>query len=301
MNNISKEQTLSDEIYEQQSFSFKYKLILFSFFIFLGLMIAPWGNILKIPSLSSLIGCPVQHSEPSVNFFPPGPKFKSLTLPTSCTGLKQNVTIKDFSIGIGGISFSPFGPVLNAQGQLDDLPLKIKIALGLGQQTISIYEEKLSLTKLNNVLKKYIQLPFIFHGTAKADIRVSLNNNSLDEYRLDLSSADLQIPAQMITILQTPDLPLKVLNLKFQGKKNKASLDNFILGNSSSLLLQSKGNILFDFYFIQNSQLDLEVELKLSQKLNQDFSILSAILGNQKVSEGHYKMKVKGTLASPVF
>ncbi len=144
-------------------------------------------------------------------------------------------------------------------------------------------------------------VPILLEGNAKVDLRLSLNNQQLDEYKLDVTSNDLVLPAQMITLLKVPELPLKTLNLKAQGKKNNLSLDNLTLGNNSNLLLQSKGNFFLDFGFMANSQINLDLELKLSHALNQEFSILSSLLGKNKVAEGQYKMKITGTLAAPVF
>lgn len=294
-----KDNVLPDEIYEQESYSKKYLLISVVAIIFVIVLSIPWKSLFQIPSLSSLMGCPVQHSEITIKYFPPGPSMKSLNLPPQCTGLKQNIEIKDFALSFGGISFSPLGPVFNLSGNLESLPFSIRLAVGLGQINIGLYDEKISLSKLSAILKKHLNLPLDFSGTAKADLRFSITNNVLDEYQVHIQSQDLLLPQQNITLIQIPELPLKTLELKLQGKKAKASLDNLTIGGNSTLLLQTKGNILFDFYYFANSQLDLNVEIKLSQKINENFAILSTILGNKKVGEGNFKFQLKGTVGSP--
>lgn len=294
-----KDQSLNDEIYEQLSFPKRYTFSLLLLIIFLIFISIPWKSIFQAPSLSTLLGCPVQHSGINFKFFPPGPFVNSLILSTECTGLRQNVELQDVAVSFGGVSFSPLGPVFNVNSSLEKFPISLKFAVGINKINVSFYDEKLSLTKLNSLIKKYYNIPLYFSGTAKTDLRVSLVQNMLDEYQLQLNSQDLFLPPQNVVLLQVPELALKTLDVKFQGKKAKASLDNLTLGNANTLLLQSKGNLLFDFYNFSNSQIDLNVELKLSQKLNENFSILSTLLGSKKVGEGNFKFPLKGTIGSP--
>jgi hypothetical protein len=299
--NSAEEQTLSDDIYISQSIPKKYFLLVGLLLSIISLFSIPWGQLLKLPNLAQIMGCPAQHSSINANFFPPGVFIKNLTLPSACTGVNNNLIFNDLIISFGGISFSPFGPVINIKTNLENFPLQAKIAVGLNQVNFSSYYEKLPLNKLVPILNKYVGLPIILEGNAKLDLRVSIINQQLDEYKLDITSNDLSLPSQMITFLKVPDLPLKTLNLKAQGKKNNLSLDNLTLGSSSNLLLQSKGNFLLDFNFMPNTQLNLDLELKLSQALNQEFSLLSNLIGKSKVAEGQYKMKFSGTLSAPVF
>ena len=144
-------------------------------------------------------------------------------------------------------------------------------------------------------------LPVTFEGNVKLDARFSLLKQQIDEYRLDITSQDLNLPSQMITFFKVPELPLKTLNIKIQGKKNKLSIDNITIGSNNNLYLNAKGNMLLDFQMFSNSQLNLDSELKLSHALNQEFSLLSNFIGKNKVAEGQYKMKISGTIASPIF
>lgn len=295
------EHSLSDDIYTSSTITKK------QIFLFLGIIplilifVIPWSNLLKVPSLSQIMGCPVQHSAINANFFPPGIFLKNINLPTACTGMANSLNFQDLVISFGGISFSPFGPVLNIKTTLSQFPIEAKLAIGLNQISLSSYYEKLSLTKLNSLLNAFIAVPVIFEGNTKVDIRLSLSNQKIDEYRVDVTSSDLNLPAQMITFLKIPDLPLKTLNIKLQGKKNNLSIDNITLGSSNNLLLQAKGNALVDFQAISNTQLNIDTELKLSHALNQEFSLLSNFIGKNKVAEGQYKMKISGTLSSPSF
>lgn len=300
-NKLSEEQTLEDDIYNPPVISKKMFFLIFLFFILSGLFLLPWKNILQTPSLSQLLGCPVQHSPLEVSIFPLGVKTNSLTLNSQCTGIATNIVLQELLISFGGISFSPFGPVINIQVLLDDFPVQAKLAIGLNQVNFSSYYEKLAFTKITPLLKKFTGVNLLIEGNAKVDFRLSLNNQQLDEYKLDVVSTNLNLPSQMITLLKIPDLPLKNLNIKIQGKRNNLSLDNLTLGNSNNLILQSKGNFLIDNRYIGNTQLNLDLELKLSNALNKEFSILSNFIGKNKVSEGHYKMKITGDLSSPVF
>lgn len=297
----TEEQTLSEEIYSHQGIPKKFLIVFFFICMFVLLFSIPWNSLLKIPSLAQIVGCPVQHSPIGANFFPPGLHLKTLSLPPGCTQKSTTLTFTDLIISFGGISFSPFGPVINIQTLFDDFPVQAKLAIGLSQINFSSYYEKLSLTKFNVLLTKHIGLPLTLTGNAKFDLRVSLKNQQIDEYKLEILSNDLNLPSQMITFLKVPEIPLKVLNLKAQGKKNNLSIDNLTIGSSSNLLLQSKGNMLVDFQFLPNTQLNMDLELKLSHALNQEFNMISTLLGKNKVSEGNYKMKISGTLASPVF
>jgi type II secretion system protein N len=295
------EQSLPDEIYSPPSVSKKYILLFIAIFPLLALFFIPWGTLLKTPNLSQILGCPIQHTPLSANFFPPGVYFKNITLPPACTGMSNMLNLQDLVIGIGGISFSPLGPVVNIKGNLDQFPIQAKLAVGLNQISLSSYYEKLSLNKLNHLLNKMGSLPVTFEGNVKLDARFSLLNQQIDEYRLDITSQDLNLPSQMITFFKVPELPLKTLNIKIQGKKNKLSIDNITIGSNNNLYFNAKGNMLLDFQMFANSQLNLDSELKLSHALNQEFSILSNFIGKNKVAEGQYKMKISGTLASPVF
>lgn len=301
VDNASEEQTLSDEIYNYKSIPKKYFLIIGVIFLLFISLTLPWGKMLKVPQLSQLVGCPVQHSPISANFFPPGIHINDITFPSACTGINQNIVLNNLVVSFGGLSFSPLGPVIDIKTTFENLPVQVKIAVGFNQVNISSYYDKLALNKLVPILNKYLALPIILEGNAKIDLRLSMINQLLDEYKLDITSTDLNLPAQIITMFKIPELPLKTLNLKAQGKKNNLSLDNLTLGSNANLLLQSKGNFLIDFSFIQNTQLNLDLELKLSHALNQEFSILSTLMGKNKVAEGQYKMKITGTLAAPTF
>ena len=296
-NNI--DNTLAEDIYPNERFP-KKQLILLLFIFFISIIFSvPWSSLFKIPNLAQMTGCPIQTSELKLSIFPPGPSFKSVTLPSSCTGLNTNVVLDNIVATLGGISFSPLGPVVNVKANLEGLPINLKLAIGINSQNISLYYEKLSLTQLGSLLKKYFQFPAIIEGQAKTDIRFSLKDGVLDEYLVDITSNDLNLPAQIITLFKIPELALKHLNLKIQGKKNKALVEDFSVGSNANLFIQSKGNVLLNFSYPDTTRLDLNMELKLSPALNQDFSIIGTFLSNNKVAEGHYKFKLSGNLNAP--
>ena len=295
------EHSLSDEIYASSSIPKKYLIFALCLIPLILVFFIPWGSLLKVPTLAQIMGCPAQHAPASANFFPPGIFLKNISLPPACTGLNSVVNLQDVVVGLGGISFSPLGPVVNITANVEQFPVQAKLAIGVNQIILSSYYEKLSLSKLNTLLARYGKIPVEFNGHAQVDVRFSLSNQQIDEYRLDIKSNDLNLPSQMITFLKVPDLPLKTLIIKVQGKKNNLSIDNITIGSSNNLFVQAKGNMLLDFQFLANSQVNLDTELKLSQALNQEFSLLSNFLSKNKVAEGHYKMKISGTLGSPVF
>jgi len=318
------ENHLSDEIYSgTKKISIIWKMSFLGLFSISLLIALPWGSFfksnavsqnssknsenssmlsMKSLSLASLTGCAITMGKSEWNFFPPGPTFYKLMIPGSCVDTSQDIVIEKMTVTLGGPSFSPLGIVFNATLLYQGIHLDAKIALGFGEQIISIFNDKIPLSQVAKLLEDQGQFSLLLGGVANLDLKISLDmaKKQLHNLNLSLTSKNFELPAQTISLLAIPDLNLKTLNIKAQGKKNNIVIERFILGEASTpIFINGKGNILLNSENPVFSSLDLSTDLRLSQEFANQFALIATMLTSYKKAENSYSFKIKGSIAAP--
>jgi len=246
-------------------------------------------------------GCHISYSDTNFGFFMPSLKFKELVIPEGCILKEQkNIPLESLSIGFGGVSFSPLSAIVNIDLEIPRTSLNVKVASNGKKNVIKITKQKVDLGSLSEIMQKIAPDNAKFEGKAILDLDADFVNGKLNNLNsLKISSSDFYLPAQSISILAIPNLDLKTLDVKLLGKKEKLSLETFVLGSPDAPLhLDIKGNIIADYQSLGSSNLDLGVDLKVSPEIAEKFP-LGMFLGKFESSENQYSFKVNGNASTP--
>ncbi len=122
------------------------------------------------------------------------------------------------------------------------------------------------------------------------DIKLNIENVILPKQNIK----GFDIPELLISeiIINTVARGGKVIIKECQIGKASNAKDDIILTADGTIDLASNINL---------SKIDLNLKLKLSEKVHKSLVLLDSLLGGGKTSEGDYKFNIQGTIGSPKF
>ena len=277
---------------------FKFQLfILSSTLLALGFLFNfPLGNIINSnieKAISSNPACPIMHGGTEFSFFFPSITIKNPTISAKCFGGKSDIALKDIELNLVTPSFSPIG--LRFSTQLSDGKSTINLSpvLSYPTQKISIQDSKIKGSFFNNIL----QQSNLINGDLLIDALVELKDGDLDSGDFHLKSKNLSIPSQSVQGFDLPLLNFELLSLKGALKNQKhLNIQTLILGGPKSpIQLQLAGKIELNKKSINQSNYDLNGEIKFAPTFLEAFPILTPFLVGKKNADGFYRVKLKGS------
>lgn len=269
--------------------------VLFLIAFFWNFPIAANIDSLLRKQLKQIRGCNLDYNSVDTGIFFPKIILKDITLPSECFGrttLLPDLNIDQANLTFMGPSFSPLGITLLVSTKVAGQEFSFYLAQGLSSQVIKTSDEELNLGKLLKDLK----VPLKAKGNIRVNFRAEVEQNRLESITLLAESSNLELPAQNLATLQTPELNLKNFLIKINTpQKNKLNIEEMILGDQNSPVrakFSGRVNLI-------SKSLDLTGELAFSTKLKQQLPIVDLFFNNYSQKDGFYQLKITGPLSSP--
>lgn len=297
---------IASEIHSLEEINYRSRIRPFLFGILLFFILAfsfithyPIGDKIKDQVKKLTAGaCAFDYNQVHFEFFLPKVVVDDVILPASCFGREGAPIRLDYvNLGFRLISFSPFGIPFKLETQYNRQPLELYYVLGPGGQTIRMKDQKLVLSRLENLMGN-----FKLGGSVVVDVTVGIDmGQKLTGLDIKAQSSDFKIPAQ--SVMQNFNLP--TLNVrKFYLETNSASfpqlrVDKFILGDPDSpVRMDLKGTVSMREP-AQMSPLKLDGELAFSEQFKSNFPVTFLVNETFTVKDGFYQVTLGGTLGAP--
>lgn len=280
----------------------KYILLFFLLLIFGVFTVFPLKDFIDQSirrSLSQNPNCAITYEDLQYSFFPPGVKLKNTYIPPSCS---QN-NLKPLSLPLtrlsfSGFSFSPIGVAFSLETNVSSMPLKGKAIVGFSTHAIRLNHINLEISEFLKLLR---EAPYKVRGNLHINGKFLFSNQSIQEGALRVEGKELTLPSQTIKGFEIPFMELGPLDLIAEVQKGSPDyqIKRLSLGESSSAIrLKGEGKITVQGRMDQ-SKMDIKLELAPSEKLMEDFMILETLLQSYNQKDGFYRLSLKGSLSFP--
>ena len=218
------------------------------------------------------------------------------TLSSKCSGFSNNMVLKHVELSNRGFSFSPVGLKFNTEIIFDKFnPLEVSLSIGAG--TYKLIMDRTIID--SSLISEFVRLPLDIEGELQVNLIASLAKNAITELEAEIGSTNLNLPSQMISGFNIPNIiasPLKII-AKISNPKDLEINAIQIGDKKSDLYLIGKGDIK-NFSDSRSASLNIMSTLALKKELKTQFSFINLLLGNPN-DLGEYKFQVSGKLSSP--
>ena len=251
--------------------------------------------------------CTMIYSQLNFEYFIPKIRIKKLSLGSNCFSSAiplGQVSVDDVKIYLGLPSLWPLGPTIVAQIKKGKHTLKVAAAVGIGGITLRLDhggKKRIDLSLFNEILGTDY---FEGHLDANLVAKFRLKNKSLLPISVAgrFASKDLLIKSVSLSGLQLPLLPMNDLQLKFtlDDKQNFKLAEDLVLGSENSpFRVHGTGGAKFNWQNLASSNLNLHLQLILTDAFAQDFAIIPMMLNKyEKDADGWYQINLEGPLSS---
>ena len=207
--------------------------------------------------------------------------------------------IPEISVSPSLLSLAILKPKISFQAQLlsGDISGALRYG-GQGQQSIH-----LNLNDVNLQRNFKEQLPINLMGTATGKIDFSgdfrQSNTLQGETQLKIEKFAL---GQMTVLNMTiPDIQMSNAVLQGKLKSGRFEISKCELGSpKDDIHMNVSGNILLNIRPWDQSRLSLDVKLKLSEKIKEEFKAFLPFIASALGKDGYYNLRVSGRLSAPV-
>ena len=280
-------------------------LYIFIFIFIIGGKLKDSFSLLQGNSFKLNPSCTIQYSGPEVSFFLPKVTFKEIHIPSSCSkNAVKTIKISNPVIHFNLLSFSPFGLKFLIEAKALKQNLEIGVVAGLSTLSILMEQEN----SINSIkLRDFSDLtsPVALDGDLLlSTVFASLSyKGALEDFAANIASENIVIPEQNIMGFNLNVMNLNKLLIQVNMINNrKLHLKKFILGDDKSpIITQFAGEIDINQRNPKLSGLQLAGELKLSDKLLSDISLLEGLLSRFDKKDKYYQIKIDGTVTNPKF
>lgn len=271
----------------------------FIFALFLNFPISEKINGLVKKSLATNPACSLSYEDVSFEFFLPKFVISDVNIPGGCMGSRgaQDIFLKNVTLNIRGISFTPFGPHFLIETELYNNPIEAYLTVGFGSIAINLQEAKIKLKELSALIPA-VKLK----GTLTVDALVELSQKGIVDLKAHIYSKDLVFPSQKIPApaLTLPTFDIKDLLIKATMEGKKVMVQELIVGNPESPIRANfKGPITLNQSNISYSQLNLKGELAFSEKFVKDFMVIDMYMKQFTKKDNFYQLELSGPLMRP--
>lgn len=296
--------------------SMKWVIILFVIFIisiFSKVSISSKIDSTLRTALSSNRQCPIRFDNYHFEIFLPKIVIKNLIIPGKCLRKYKDINLKQVKLHFRGLSFSPFGPHFKLETQFKKSPLEIYLTTGLSSVSMKL-EKELSGNKfksISNTVRLDDINEFIPNLKLSGDIHLSSlfleasYTGQIQELFVNATSDNLALPAQQVSMFNTPNLKINDLLIKIKGDNKTIDIESLILGNEMSPLIANfKGKINLNPRLISQSQLNLKGEFAFGESFpDKDIQNLAkSFLGQFDLKDDkYYQIQILGPLSGPKF
>ncbi len=246
--------------------------------------------------------CSLQFKNYEFGLLLPNIQFNEVAIPNGCVSRDQKMFIVDrMEVSFGGINFSPFGAVVNLELKLGKNIINLKASSNGTEHVVKMSKQKLSLAPIAQLLseKMGMTVPEL-RGKAVLDFHLKTKGQALEIFDLKLNSEDFRLPAQSMMGFAIPDLDLKKLDIETKGKGKQILVEKVIAGSHNApIYINTDGSIALDGRSINRSSLDMNIELKFSEEILEQYAIFKMVLAQFDQGDNTYKLKLTGTMATP--
>lgn len=249
-------------------------------------------------SLLGQMGCPIAHDGIRTSWFFPSIEIVRPKISRHCFDSTNDVQLDSLSMKLAFPSFFPPGPRFHIPLSLDQTNISIYTTATIGGMHFNIRDAHIGKDMLA-LLGPQAQT---FKGdfTLNAIMTLPYTGGPPSDANIHVKSTNLTIPSQNIQGFLVPQLPLNNFSLKASIKGQQMELIELIVGDAASPLRGIlQGPITLNSQDISASQLDLEGNLKFSEKFLQEYSFIQLFLQGGQGDDGSYSLGIRGTLAQP--
>lgn len=295
---------LPEEIYSQNKVFFIKVIIASLTLFFLAFCFNfPLGKIIKShveKAISSNRSCPISYDELKIEWFLPKIVIKKPVVSGVCfNNPSSTLKLKDLFIKVESPSFWPLGLKLHAKVKHQFSVLNIYPTIGLTTHAVKIEKSSISHDTLTAILgPKSLK----FTGDIEIESILNFKGKSVTSGDVFVNSENFNIPTQNVRGLDLPGLPISIFQLKASvNAKNLLDIKDIRVGDANSpILAEVDGKVKLNPHNISNSTLDVNGDIKFSNKFLEEFGILNIMLGGKTPTEkGFYKFKLQGRLSAP--
>ncbi len=253
-------------------------------------------------ALKANANCQLQFKNYEFGLFLPNIQFNEVAIPNNClTNTQKTLVVDKMRVSFGGVNFSPLGVVVNLGLQVGKNELDVKASSDGNTHVVKMEDQKLLLAPLALLLsqKLGITMPDM-RGKAKIDFHLKSQGDRLEIFDLNIDSKDFKLPAQSLMGFVIPDLDFKTLKVETKGKGKQILVEKVTAGDKDSpLYINTRGSIALNDRVINRSNLDMEVELRFSEQILEQYSIFKMVLAQFSKGNNTYKLKVSGNMSAP--
>lgn len=277
-------------------------------FILLIVILFPYDDVVhkltyKLSEVSSSMH--LQYDSHSLGFFPPRLILKKAELITPWTA--SSASFNQLTIYPAYLSLITFKPGMKIIAHMERSKLKILLKTALSPQDQGLPPMQIR-AESQNFEMKHFQLLSPFFTDSKGfidffiDLKMDMKTNALNG-SMQLRAKDIVFKSysfsQSIGTWTLPELQWKSLEGKATLDKGRLNIQTMRVGEiNDPLYIQSKGFVNLKFGTLQLiREYNLELDLKLDEKMKNQFFFLDLFLSNveEKIGEDRYQYKAKIT------
>lgn len=245
---------------------------------------------------ASIAGATINASETSLSFWF-GPKYKMsdvtiyLAGPGAAIHLDEAWVRPKFWPLLFGQLGAKFG-ITDGDGELD-----VTTRMGSSSFAIEFDSDSLAIQEWVSAAAK-IDINGILNGSG--DLAGNVSDPPSLSGDIDVEIRDATFARQTIYGFQIPELKINESTLDIEIGDGKALINKVAFGSpGDDLQARVSGTAILGKQW-ESTSLDLEISLKLSEKVHKAFVLLDAILRSGKQADGSYLFKIGGTLREPI-
>ena len=241
--------------------------------------------------------CPLDYSNLELSYFFPGVTLEELKVSGRCFNKpKQTLEFEKAKFGVSFPSFWPIGIKTKLEAFYKTTQINV-----FPRFTISGHSIQISNTKItSDFIDQLTPNPGMLSADFDVQGNFELKANKLDSGHLLIKSNNFILPAQSISGIKIPSLPLKNFELAANIAQSKAQIKALRIGNkSSNLEAQFNGSIDLIRSNLLFSKLNLQGKFRVSRDIQEALPLLRLLLNGKKQKEGYYYLNIGGSLAAP--
>ncbi len=241
--------------------------------------------------------CPLSYKSMELSYFFPGINLEEMTIPGRCyRNPRQSLHFNKANFKMTFPSFWPVGIKTKLDAHFEDTHINIYPRLSISGHSIQISNTTITTRFINQLTPQ----PNMVNGDFQVKGNIELKSNQIDSAHLLVNSANVFIPAQSISGIMIPALPLKKFELAANVANKQVQVKALRIGNSTSDLQgEFKGTIALSQSNIAFSKLNLQGKFKISDDIQEALPLIRLLLNGKKKKDGFYFISLGGTLGAP--
>lgn len=256
-------------------------------------------NLIESNIIANL-DCPISYSDISFQYIFPKIKMENLIIPNYCLGNTRpgGEHFGDLSVNLAFPSIIPFGPRVSIPFNKGDSSLKILATATFSGLHLNIRDSVIDRDLIALLIPEASPIQGEFN--LNSIFTIPYNQSFPSHGKIKIDSSNLYIPAQNIQGFDVPLLNFNDLIISATIDPQTVTIHEALIGNDTSIIRALfSGNIDINHAHFNQSELNINGQVHLSESFLRDFSFVQLFLQNARQDDGSYAINISGTLASP--